>query len=104
MSLLDAFSPMMETVTWKHLTSIDQYGDPTYTEKSISVIWFGKEKIAYLADRTEILVDAHCMVQATDTVVMGDVIVHNGFNWPVKYSKPVKVFGSLELYDVGLKA
>ena len=53
MSLLDAYTGLMESVTWKQRTGIDQYGDPSYTDSTISVIWFDDEKLIRNAEDEE---------------------------------------------------
>lgn len=82
MSLLDAYAGLMESVTWKQRTSIDQYGDPSYTDSTISVIWYDDEKLIRNADGEEFLQMA--FIQTTALVQKGDAIVRGGFTWPIK--------------------
>jgi len=41
MSLLDSYLAMLgESVTWKQKGAVDQYNEPTYTDSTITVIWW----------------------------------------------------------------
>lgn len=70
-----------ETVTWRSKTSIDQYGDPTYVDSSISVIWFDQKRVLHREGREDVISDAFCL---TDSLVLeGDAITRSGVTWPV---------------------
>lgn len=71
-----------ETVTLKHRASIDQYGDPTYSDSSISVIWFDQKRILHREGREDIVSDAFCLTEDA-TVVEGDALTRGGTTWPV---------------------
>jgi hypothetical protein len=71
-----------ETVTLRHRSSIDQYGDPTYSDSSITVIWFDQKRIQHREGREDIVSDAFCLTEDA-TVVEGDAITRGGYTWPV---------------------
>jgi hypothetical protein len=71
-----------ETVTLRHLTSIDQYGDPTYTDSSITVIWFDQKRVIHNEGREDVLCDAFCLTEDS-TVIQGDALTRGGVSWPV---------------------
>lgn len=80
MSLLP--SGLGETVTLKHRTSIDQYGDPTYSDSSITVIWFDQKRVVHREGREDLVCDAFCLTEDA-TVVENDAITRGGYTWPV---------------------
>lgn len=83
MSLLDAYLPALgESVTWKSRTSIDQYGDPSYSDTTISVIWYDDEKMIRNAEGEEFQQVAY--IQTTSLIQKGDAIVRGGYTWPVR--------------------
>lgn len=71
-----------ETVTLRHRASIDQYGDPTYTDSSISVIWFDQKRAIHREGREDVLCDAFCLTEDT-TVQENDALTRSGVTWPV---------------------
>jgi hypothetical protein len=71
-----------ETVTLRHRSSIDQYGDPTYTDSSISVIWFDQKRVIHREGREDVLCDAFCLTE-DNTVQENDAITRSGVTWPV---------------------
>ena len=81
MSLLDAYSGMMESVTWRSRVSVDNYGDPTYTDSTISVIWFIEEKMVRTAEKEEL--QQLAMIMTTSAVQKGDAITKDGITYPV---------------------
>lgn len=81
MSLLDAYSGMMESVTWRSRVSVDNYGDPTYTDSTISVIWFTEEKMIRTAEKEEL--QQLAMIMTTSAVARGDAITKDGITYPV---------------------
>jgi len=81
MSLLDAYSGMMESVTWRSRVSVDNYGDPTYTDSTISVIWFTEEKLVRTAEKEEL--QQLAFIMTTSTVAKGDAITKDGITYPV---------------------
>ncbi len=81
MSLLDAYSGMMESVTWRSRISVDNYGDPTYTDSTTSVIWFTEEKLVRTAEKEEL--QQLAMIMTTSAVQKGDAITKDGITYPV---------------------
>ena len=81
MSLLDAYSGMMESVTWRSRVSVDNYGDPTYTDSTISVIWFTEEKMIRTAEKEEL--QQLAMIMTTSAVAKEDAITKEGITYPV---------------------
>lgn len=81
MSLLDAYSGMMESVTWRSRVSVDNYGDPTYTDSTIFVLWFIEEKMVRTAEKEELQQLAYVMTTAA--VAKGDAITKDGITYPV---------------------
>jgi hypothetical protein len=71
-----------ETVTLRHVASIDQYGDPTYTDTSITVIWFDQKRVIHNDGREDVLCDAFCLTEDA-TIVQGDALTRSGVTWPV---------------------
>jgi hypothetical protein len=102
MSLLDAYSGLAESVTWRHATDIDQYGDPTYTDTIISVIWFDQQRIRYAADNTELVCDAYCLVDPAYALVLGDAILRGGLTWPIASIEKTPGFSGTQFLDVSL--
>ena len=70
-----------ETVTLKHRTSIDQYGDPTYTDSSIVVVWFDQKRTVHREGREDVLCDAFCLTEDA-TVQENDALARGGVTWP----------------------
>lgn len=73
---------LSELVMLKHRTSIDQYGDPTYSDYYILVVWFDQKKIQHQEGREDIVSDAFCLTEDA-TVMEGDAITRGGYTWPV---------------------
>lgn len=71
-----------EAVTLKHRTSIDQYGDPTYTDSSIVVVWFDQKRTVHREGREDVLCDAFCLTEDA-TVQENDALTRSGVTWPV---------------------
>jgi hypothetical protein len=71
-----------ETVTLRHRISIDQYGDPTYTDSSITVIWFDQKRVIHREGREDVLCDAFCLTEDA-TIQENDAITRGGVTWPV---------------------
>ena len=71
-----------ETVTLRHRASIDQYGDPTYTDSSISVIWFDQKRVIHREGREDVLCDAFCLTEDV-AVQENDALTRGGLTWPV---------------------
>ncbi|MCK9569462.1 hypothetical protein M0R72_11030 [Candidatus Pacearchaeota archaeon] len=71
-----------EIVALRHRSSIDQYGDPTYTDSSISVIWFDQKRVVHREGREDVLCDAFCLTEDA-TVQENDALTRGGTTWPV---------------------
>jgi len=71
-----------ESVTLRHRSSIDQYGDPTYTDYSITVIWFDEVRFSWEGGHQTKICDAFCLTEDV-TVIQGDAITRGGETWPV---------------------
>ena len=81
MSLLDAYSGLMESVTWRARSSIDQYGDPTYTDSLIDAIWFTEEKMIRTPEKEEL--QQLALIMTKSAVAKGDAITRGGVTYPV---------------------
>jgi hypothetical protein len=79
--LLDAYSGLMESVTWKSRSSIDQYGDATFTDTIISVIWF--DDVRMVRDTQGEELQQYATIQTTSAVLQGDSITRGGLTWPI---------------------
>jgi len=78
MSLIGALlGPLGVSITWQSVSSIDQYGDPTTTSSTITVIWFDT---ATYRDGQKFS-DAY--FQCDSAIKEGDLITRNGVNWTV---------------------
>lgn len=100
MSLLDAYSGLMEQVTWQARTSIDQYGDASSTTKSIYCIWFDDEKM--VTTDTGERYQQVAFIMTTESVSVGDIIVRNGYSWPVQNIMEVPTFDGKQFRVVNL--
>ncbi len=101
MSLLTSYLPGLgESVTWKSRSSVDQYGDPTFSNTSISVIWFDQKRRIRSGGHDDVICDAFCL---TDSAVQqGDVLTRDGKDWPVLDVEVVKAFGGRSLRIVNM--
>ena len=81
MSLLDAYAGLMESVAWRSRTSIDQYGDPTYTDSLIDAIWFTEEKMIRTPEKEEL--QQLALIMTKSAVAKGDAITRGGVTYPV---------------------
>jgi hypothetical protein len=100
MGLLDAYKSLAESVTWRHKTSIDQYGDPTYTDKTITVVWFDEQKTIYGKDQVQLLCDSYFLTD--EAIVEGDAIARGGLTYPVIGISSTPTFGSYGPKLVGM--
>lgn len=71
-----------ETVTLRHKTGVSEYNEPTYSDSSITVIWFDQKRIQHQEGREDIVSDAFCLTEDR-TVIQGDAITRDGITWPV---------------------
>lgn len=82
MTLLDAYSGLMESVTWRQRNGVNEYNEPTYSDSTIQVIWYDDERLVKTADGEEFQQLAY--VQTTALIQRGDAIIRDGYTWPVK--------------------
>lgn len=94
---------MGELVTWRHLVSMDQYGDPTFQDTDINVVWFDQQRIRYAADKTELLCQAYCLIDPAYVVIVGDAILRGGLTWPIADVAKIPGFEGTQFLDVSLK-
>lgn len=81
MSLLDAYSGLMESVTWKAKGAVNENNEPTYTDSTISVIWYDDQKLVRNGQGEELQQLAY--IQTTALVQQGDMVIREGYSWPV---------------------
>ncbi len=75
--LTDYLAMLGESITWKAVSSIDQYGDPTTTTSTITVIWFDT---ATYRDGQKFS-DAYFL--SDSAIKEGDLIIRSSVNWIV---------------------
>ena len=71
-----------ETVTLRHKTGANEYNEPTYTDSSISVVWFDQKRVIRREGREDVTCDAFCLTEDA-TVAENDAITRGGYTWPV---------------------
>ena len=71
-----------ETVTLRHKTGANEYNEPTYTDSSITVIWFDQKRVIHREGHEDVTCDAFCLTEDT-TVAEDDGITRGGYTWPV---------------------
>ena len=71
-----------ETVTLRHKTGANEYNEPTYTDSSITVIWFDQKRVVHQEGREDVTCDAFCLTEDA-TVAEGDSITRGSYTWPV---------------------
>jgi len=98
MSLLDAYAGLMESVSWKHRTGVDSYNDPTYSDSTVSVIWFDDVRMVQTAQGEEI--QQLAFVQTKAAIEQGDAIVRDGIAWPIVGVQKVPTFDG-EQFRIG---
>lgn len=92
MSLIAPLLPLLgESITWKSVSSIDQYGDPTTADSTITVIWFDT---ATYRDGQKFS-DAY--FQADEAIKEGDLIIKGGVNWIVHKVEDTPALGGESL-------
>ena len=91
---------LSETVTWRSKASVDQYGDPTYADTSISVIWFDQKRVIHQEGREDVICDAYCLTDSA--VLQGDAITRGGVVWPVADVAVTNGYGGQSLRVVNL--
>jgi len=82
MSLLDAYLPALgESVTWKAKGAVNEYNEPTYTDTTITVIWYDDQKLIRNEQGEELQQLAY--IQTTALIQQGDAIIRGGYTWPI---------------------
>lgn len=71
-----------ETVTLRHKTGADQYGDPSYSDSSISVVWLDSKRVIRQNGKEDKICNAYLLTEDT-TISEGDAITRGGVTWPV---------------------
>jgi len=71
-----------ETVTLRHKTGANEYNEPTFSDSSITVVWFDQKRVIHREGREDVLCDAFCLTENA-TVQEDDAITRNGATWPV---------------------
>lgn len=71
-----------EIVTLRHKTGANQYNEPTYSDSSITVIWFDQKRVLHQEGREDVICDAFCLTEDA-TVQQGDALTRSGYTWPV---------------------
>lgn len=98
MSLLDAYSGLMESVTWRSRTGVNEYNEPSYSDSTIQVIWYDDERLIRNAEGEEFQQLAY--IQTTALIQKGDAIVRDGYTWPVKGIQKTPTWGG-EQFRIG---
>lgn len=82
LSLLDAyFQSLGKTVTWRSKGPAGDDGEPTYTNTTIVVIWIDKpQRIEYTMDEDN---KQQAYIQTSSAVEKDDIIIKDGFSYPV---------------------
>lgn len=81
MSLLDAYSGLMESVTWKTRGDVNEYNEPEYSESTISVVWF--DDVRMIKNDSGEVLQQYAFILTTSEVQQGDVIVRGEYSFPV---------------------
>ena len=70
-----------QTATWKRVIGQNMYGEPDFDTKEIKVRWEGKRRLVRNNEGREVVSEAR--VFCVDPVKPGDVLEHDGREWPV---------------------
>jgi hypothetical protein len=82
MSLLDAYLPALgETVTWRAKGAANEYNEPTWTDSSITVIWY--DDVRMIRNEQGETLQQLAYIQTTSLIQQGDMITRGGYSWPV---------------------
>ena len=71
-----------ETVTLRHKTGSNEYNEPTFSDSSITVIWFDQKRAIHQEGREDVLCDAFCLTEDV-AVQENDALTRGGLTWPV---------------------
>jgi hypothetical protein len=81
MSLLYAYSGLMESVSWRARGAVNENNEPTYADTTISVIWYDDIRIIRNAQGEEL--QQYAFIQTASTIQQGDMITRGGYSWPI---------------------
>jgi len=82
MSLLSAYtSKAGESVTWRSKGPAGDDGEPTYTNTTIVVIWIDQSKNIWNSREEDPQQQAYILTSSA--VEKDDIIIKDGFSWPV---------------------
>lgn len=81
--LLSPYLDMLgESVAWRQRAGVNQYNEPTYSDSTITVIWYDDERTIRTAEGEQFQQLAY--IQTTEAIQKGDAIVRGGYTWPIK--------------------
>lgn len=82
LSLLDAYLQSLgKTVTWRSRGADGDDGEPTYTNTTIVVIWIDESKKIWNSREDDPQQQAY--IQTSSAVEKDDIIIRDGFSYPV---------------------
>ena len=90
-----------ETVTLKHKTGANEYNEPTYTDSSITVVWFDSKKVIRQNGKEDKICNAFLLTEDT-TIAEGDAITRSGVTWPVGPVEITNGYFGMSLTVVGI--
>lgn len=70
-----------QTVTWKRVVGLNEYGEPQTEEQEIRVRWEGKRRLVRNAQGQEVVSEARVFCE--EAVQPGDILERGGRDWPV---------------------
>ncbi len=70
-----------QTANWKHVTSQDEYGEPTFVDSVIKVRWESKQRVSRNKHGEEVISEARAF--CLEAVQSGDVLEYQDQEWPV---------------------
>jgi hypothetical protein len=85
-----------QRAVWKRITSQNEYGEPTFSSKTISVRWEGKRRLVRDNQGREVVSEAR--VFCVDAVKPGDILKYEDRDWPVIAVSTVPDLGGKEAY------
>jgi hypothetical protein len=90
-----------QTITWKSVTSVNEYNEPTTTSTSIPARFEYKRKRVRNKEGVEVISEAQCLTASL--VQEGDLITYDGIDWPViSVQDNVDLSGNVLFYEVML--
>jgi hypothetical protein len=92
---------LSETVTLRHKTGADQYGDPSFADSSIFVIWFDSKKVIRQNGKEDKICNAFLLTEDT-TIAEGDAITRGGVTWSVGPVEVTNGYFGMSLRVVGI--